>query len=415
MNTSDRLIIFLIPPEKLVNGGILSIFSLCKVSREFKDIHKSRVVLATYPGTKSYKKNTLFENDENIYSFDELISKNPPKSLLIHVPEYASNEVFVGLMKYKDYLSKVTRLHINIMNQNILLMKKPSETARWFSFTKNVTQTTAHDKYTTQEMADKYALPTHHFSTFVDPRQYHQVSYDKKKDLIVFSPDPDPAKAAIVKKIMEAFPTYEFVTIQDMKYETYKKVISQAKYTVTFGEGFDGYYVEAFFSDGITFAVYNDDFFPNKNFAGFENTFSSYASMLADITDTMKQLDNKEVYEKNVTKNMHEITKLYGFENYKNNVKKFYLGQYTYKPKSGGKEDLVPGVIDEYEEIINQRDAIISERDKTIKDLQEIIRQKDNLITIRDAHIREIESSHSWKVTKPLRQVVSASKSIKKK
>lgn len=413
MNTSERLIIFLIPPEKLVNGGILSIFSICKVSREFKDIHKSRVVLATYPGTKSYKKNNLFENDEIIYSFDDLVSKNPPESLLIHVPEYASNEVFIGLMKYKKYLSGIPKLHINIMNQNILLMKKPGEIARWFSLTKNVTQTTAHDKYTTQELANTYALPTHHFSTFVDARQYHHVPFDKKKDLIVFSPDHDPAKAAVVKKIKEAFPKYEFVTIQNMTYEDYKVVISQAKYAITFGEGFDGYYVEAFFSEGITFAVYNNDFFPNKNFAKFENTFASYELMVKNIVDKMKHLDEKTIYKKTVRENMQEITKLYGFENYKNNVKKFYLDQYSFTPTEGSKADLIPQIVQEYEKVIEQRDSLIDDRDKMIEQLEGIIRKKDEIITIRDAHIGNIENSHSWKVTIPLRKATSIVKNKK--
>ena len=299
------------------------------------------------------------------------------------------------------------------MNQNILMMKHPGEIARWFSLTEKVTQTTAHNKYTTQSIADEYALPTHHFSTFVDPRQYHHVPYNKKEDLIVFSPDTTKKKELIVSRLKKDFPKYKFVTIKDMNYEKYKEVISKAKYTVTFGEGFDGYYVEAFFSEGITFAVYNDDFFPNKNFAKFDNTFDSYEMMLENITKAMKKLNEKQAYEKTVADNMHEITKLYGYENYKNNVKKFYLGTYTYTPKPDSKQKLLASVVEEYEKVIDQRDSVTEERNKTIEHLENIIRQKDEIITVRDAHIGDIENSHSWKVTKPLRQATSLVKKRK--
>src|SRR4051812_1293203 len=99
------LVVFLIPPEKGVNGGVLSIFSQCKESRRFTDIHKSDVVLCTYPGEPSYRQNDLFDNDEVILSFDEVVAQYPsPGSLIVHVPEYAVSEVYSGFGRYRDYL-----------------------------------------------------------------------------------------------------------------------------------------------------------------------------------------------------------------------------------------------------------------------------------------------------------------------
>ena len=118
MQQERRLIIFFIPPEKIINGGILSIFSICKESRRFKDIHGADVVLSTYPGHKSYEKNDLFENNEVIYSFDEIVKWGPLEYLQLHIPEYASSEIYQAIKKYDNYTKVIPHISINIMNQN---------------------------------------------------------------------------------------------------------------------------------------------------------------------------------------------------------------------------------------------------------------------------------------------------------
>jgi hypothetical protein len=404
-----RLIIFLIPPEKIVNGGILSIFSICKTSRQFQDIHKAHVVLATYPGTKSYKKNDLFVNDEIIYSFDEIMSWGIPSFLQIHIPEYASFDTFKTLQapKYMDYIGKINDLRVNILAQNILLMQKPAEVALWFSMTPTVTQTTAHNKYSNQDFADKYYLPTHHFSTFVDASQYTWTPYEKKEDLILLSPDITKEREAIVQTLEKHFPNYAIRTIQNLKYEDYKKLMSRAKYTITFGEGFDGYYVEAFFTGGMTFAVYNEDFFPDKGFAKFQNLYKSYDDMLNKIVNDITRLDNKITYQKIVKQNLDKINQLYSFAVYTQNVKKFYLGKFTYMPTEGSAKQLIGEIIREQERLLAAKDSVIKERHTTIKDMEKMIADKGKAINELDQVIGRFERSLSWKVTKPLRKVSS--------
>ena len=82
-SSTENLIIFFIPEKKLVNGGIISIFSLCKESRRYFAIHKSSVIICTYPGGKTYSKNDLFNNDEKIFSFEEVMIKYPSLKRLI--------------------------------------------------------------------------------------------------------------------------------------------------------------------------------------------------------------------------------------------------------------------------------------------------------------------------------------------
>lgn len=407
MPKNNRLIVFFIPTQKLVNGGILSIFSICKESRKFNDIHKADVVLSTYPGNKSYKKNDLFENDETIYDFEELVNRGKPEFLQLHIPEYASGEVYEGLKAHHKYLKDIPDLRINIMNQNILYMPKATDVANWYTLTTKVTQTTAHNKYSTQQIANTYNLPTRHLSTFVDHHQYKWTPYENKKAIIALSNDVTEKREQIVAKLKKHLPSFTIKTIENMKFEEYKLFISSAKFTITFGEGFDGYYVEGFFTGGITLAVYNEDFFPDKKFSDFENTFKNYDDMLDNITDRIKALDNKASYEKVVTKNLDKINQLYSFSQYTENLRNFYLGKYSFVPKPGSAENLMGAVVTEKErlikELIEQKEALAAEKDG-------IIKNKDIQIVEKDRIIEGMVNSRSWKLTKPLRKASAIAK-----
>lgn len=413
MRKHDRLIVFLIPPDKIVNGGILSIFSICKTSRQFSDIHKSEVMLSVYPNHDSYKKNDLFENDEEILSFDEIVKMGTPQSFILHVPEYASWDVYWSLKKYSAYLEAIPELSINIMLQNILLLQKPYEVANWFSLTPNVTQTTAHNKYSKQELADEYFIPTHHLSTFVDAKQYKWTPYKDKEKLIVLSPDVVAEKEALVETLKKGLPDYEFITIQNMRYEEYKAVMTRAKFAITFGEGFDGYFVEAFFTGGIALAVYNDEFFPDNNFAGYKNTFPSYANMHSKILEVISYLDSNKTYTAVVKSNLDNINKYYSFEAYTKNLENFYLRKYTYSPKPEAAKGLIKSILVDRDNTIDRLNNGIKERDLAIANQDKMIADKSKTIEDLSAQFDSVLTSSSWRVTKPLRKASSVIKNRK--
>ena len=408
---SRRLIVFLLPAEKIVNGGILSIFSICKVSREFESIHKSEVRLSVLPGNPSYRKMDLFDNNEVINSFDEIVNLGTPQSLMLHIPEYASWNVYWALKEYADYLEAIPELSINIMTQNILLLQPPHEVAKWFTLTPHVSQTTAHNRYCRQELADKYFLPTHHLSTFVDSDQYKWTDFEKKDDLIVVSPDLTDKRAEIIEKVTKAFPTYEIVTIQNMKYESYKDIMSRAKFTITFGEGFDGYYVESFFSGGIAYAVYNEEFFPDKDYNKFENTYQSYEKMSDHIVEDMKRHNSKKTYEKISQENLKKIKSLYSFDKYKENLKKFYQKKYTFLPSLEGGWRLIGTIERKDEKLFDIKTDELAKHAETIRDQSELLEKHKTTIATTQRELGELINSRSWKVTRPLR----AASSIRKK
>jgi len=412
--TKKRLVVFLVPPQKIVNGGILSIFSLCATSRSFVDIHKSEVMLATYPGFPTYNKNDLFDNNEVVHDFSEILRTTPIESLVIHVPEYASWDVYWSLQLHREWLQAIPALHINILNQNILLMQKPAEIANWFTLTENVTQSTAHNSYSMQKLANDYFTPVAHFSTFVDASQYVNRPYAEKEKLILFSPDEHPERQQIIETLQISLPDYNFQTINDLKYEDYKTLVGRARFILTFGEGFDGYYVEGFFSGSVTLAVYNDEFFPDKQFSSYENTFDSYEHVRKNIVKTLQKIDTEEAYKKIVKQNLNTINKYYSFAAYKANLKKFYQQQYTYYPDPESAKQLIKSIIIDRDATIDRLNDGIKARDKAIKGQSKMIEDRDISIHNLEDRLRFIYSSYSWKAARPLRGIEKVSKKIKR-
>ncbi len=402
---TKRLIVFLLPPKKTINGGILSIYSICQVSRQFESTHHAKVILATYPGYKSYGHNDLFENQESIKSFREIVEAGPYDFLMLHIPEYASNEVFDNLQKYNDFLQSVPDLRINIMNQNILMMPKPTDIARWFELTPRVTQTTAHDKYSTADFANKYGLPTHHLSTFVHEGLYKKLSFDEKEDLIVVSPDEHPKRKAILLLLEREYPDFRFVTIKNMRYETYKDLMAKAKFAITFGEGFDGYFVEGFFSHGVTFAVYNDDFFPSAEFKSLANVFRTYTEMQENIALKIKELQDRESYMRLVDANLVIINRFYNFKTYMGKVGDFYKDKLSVLPESAAFPPIIGNILVEKNKRIEELEKQLTAKHNEVLEVGKEVLDRTRELHAKHDELQDVLNSKSWKITKPLRDI----------
>lgn len=391
-----NLIVFFIPPEKKVNGGIMSIFSQCKEARRFQKIHNAETVLCTYPGDETYGKNDLFENSEKIYSFDQIIEKwENPDRLMLHVPETGVrmiNESFRN-DKYKNYLKDAGDLHINVMNQNIELMREPVEFAELFRLTPKITQTTAHIRYTTQALSNKYQTPVHHLSVFIDPGQYKYMPYKEKENLIIYSPDESPAKNKIIDSInsLEGYETQEIVNIP---YEEYKRLAAKAKFCITFGEGFDGYFIESFFSGSIGIAVYNDGFFPDESFLDLPTVFDSYDSMATNMVGIIKSLDNEQGFKALTEEGQKKIGKLYSQTTYLKKMENFYKANYDFVPEPGSASELIEKLVAEQDSL---NDRLMEAKKRLGQEQQTTQRLKTDILNLLN--------SRSWKITKPLRKV----------
>lgn len=334
LNNAKKLILFLIPSpdECVINGGIMSIFSLCETSREINP--DATCIISTFPNKKyTYAKNDKFLNNESIYRFSQIVdnAKNL-EEMILHIPEYSAGN-FYNTLSEKDieFLKSIKNLHINIMNQNIELMPEPEKLRDLYKLTNNITQTLAHDRYATQEVCDKWQIPTHLFSVNIDLSKYKLYSFDEKEKIIVLSPDCNENKEKIVKKLEKELPDWKLVTVNNMTFTEYMDLISRAFFTITFGEGMDGYFGQPQYVNSVGFAVYNDEFFPNNNWKNFENVYASYDEMYENIVaDVKKYSQNKEKYEKIIKDFINENSKLYQISKFYDNLKRFYKKEYDF-------------------------------------------------------------------------------------
>lgn len=331
IKNTKKLIVFFIPPKNDINGGIMSIFSICKYSREI--CPDAQCVITTFPSKVTYAHNTFFKNDEKIYRWEQIVNnaKNV-KDLIIHIPEYFSDKFSTALTN-KDFkfLKQIENVQINILNQNIELMPEPEKIKGLYKITNNVTQTIAHDRYATQEVCDKWQIPTHFLSVHIDISGYRSYAFEEKQKIIVLSPDEAPYKEAVVEKLKNELPDFKLITVENMPFDEYMDLIAKAYFTISFGEGFDGYFCQPFIVGSLGTAVYNDEFFPDVSWLDLKNVYATADDMKNKIvSDIRENSNNKELYYDLIDTIKKKIFLLYGEELFKSNLDKFYKKEYTF-------------------------------------------------------------------------------------
>ena len=334
IKNAKKLIMFLIPPADApkINGGIMSIFSLCETSREINN--GVPCLISTFPNCKyTYACNDLFLNNENIYRFSQIV-ENASKldEMILHIPEYYADDFYKDLKRSDiKFLKSIPNLHINILNQNIELMPEPKKLSDLYKLTNNITQTIAHARYATQEVCDKWQIPTHLFSVNIDISKYKSYSFEEKEKIIVLSPDENEHKAKIVEKLKQELPDWQLVTVQNMTFPEYVDLISRAFFTITFGEGMDGYFTQPQYVNSVGFAVYNDKFFPSEAWKNLKNVYLSFDEMKEKIvSDIKKYFQNKEEFEYIINEFVTVNSNIYQVTEFEDNLKRFYKKEYDF-------------------------------------------------------------------------------------
>jgi len=162
-----RGIIFLVPGQDIVTGGLLQIYSMYKETVNLFDLHGAHAFLATLPGDPPLLRYTKFEFNDTIYSLTLLLRYfSSLEYLMLHIP-------VVYLPKFVDNLSeegikilnKIDKVHINILLMNIKNMPSKEHLEFIKEIGDIVTATTAHEAYTTPEVQQKLMLPLNMGST----------------------------------------------------------------------------------------------------------------------------------------------------------------------------------------------------------------------------------------------------------
>jgi hypothetical protein len=438
-----QLVWFLVPSWDICNGGLLSISYFHAETQMLLGGPGIAVVASTYPNAPTLKKYTAFPNSMDIFSFTEIITHfKSVEHAIIHIPEYFCKD-FPGQLSPTErlFLDTIPRLQVNIMLQNIDQCN-PDDIQPLRTLTDEITCTTAHDRYSTQEQSTRFNIPLHKLSVFVDA--YERRRWTEKQDIMILSPDQHPVRDRVIEIIKKGLPNLELITIGGMSYENYRLLIAKAKWSLTFGEGLDGYFAEMAWSGGIPFAVYNDRFFMPQ-FNELPTVYDTWDELQTWIVGDILKLDHEEVYDAAGESIRKVLNELYSCEKYRENIRLFYNEEYSFpvsipaKPRRTDEmltraRQAIPRLIDREEardtriaqlrEGINARDASMAQLRESFKALDSSIAPlKENIVQLRegiemrdadiaqlrerikarDASIEEFKQSTSWKLMAPLR------------
>lgn len=334
--SGEKLIVFIVPGgdpstgKDKITGGTISIVSLCEETAAMKDIHGAQTIMCTINGDYLLLRHTMFENETRVYRFEQLADYfQQLQSVIFHIPEYLVSH-FRATLNKKDtqWMGRMKQVHINVMNQNIRLMPEPAELNLLKDFASSMTITTAHQKYCTAEYRNLFGIPIHKFSVWISPEQYQFRQWQEKKNLLVVSPDAHPMKEEILQ-LIKSISGLEVRIIQNLTYKAYKELIAEAKWSLTFGEGLDGYLIEPVFSGAVGFAIYNEQFF-TPDFKSFETLYDSAEEMRQKIVSDIQAMDNPVLFQGYQQKQFDLCAKYYSKEQYRKNIAAFYRKEYTY-------------------------------------------------------------------------------------
>jgi len=309
LKDSKQMVIFFNIMRDFISGGMLSIDRFIEHSLPIAKENHFDIVLSGLPLRNACIYNDFFDYSLDPVDFKYLSKYTKPDKLLINIPEvfvdYFLNEIteqeYLWLFSIKD-------LRINILNQNDELMpnKKSIEALRTLCNNK-LTITAAHKRYCTKEKSEQYKCPMYLLTPFLP--DFYKTPVENKEKIIVLSPDKHEFKNILIEQIKTNLPDYKIITVNKMTLEEYKQLITKAMFTVTFGEGYDGYFIEPYLSDSIAFCVLNETFFP-KDFVPLATTYKSWSSLLNNIIQDIRQYENNHsLYKEIVFKGEREIRK----------------------------------------------------------------------------------------------------------
>jgi hypothetical protein len=323
-----RLIVFLTPGHDGPSGGVMSIAAIYRESQALQELHESRVAMCTVPGEPPLLKYTWFKNNNYLLDFEALLNRcGQLDYLLVHIPEYAVSKVGAWFSSHSSSLKNIKELHFNVLVQNIDLGQEQDLTAlKRFG---KVTCTTAHEAYSNAATRESLGVALHRLSCCNGPELYSPVRYEDKQPVLMVSHDKHPLKERVLRQIKEALPALRIQVIQNLKWEEYYEVARQAKWSLTFGEGLDGYFTDLVFSGGVAFAVFNRRYF-TPAFAKLETVYPSWDVLIERITSDLCRLDEPVAYKRCSGQAWELLNELYSTERFRENLRAFYRGEYTF-------------------------------------------------------------------------------------
>lgn len=332
-----KLVVFVVPEHNAMSGGIYSIFSIAEHVRRSKRRHGYDVIVMTRsnPQNETYLRNTAFRNSETVFNLEQLRLFANVSDLQLHIPEYATVE-FVRYLS-QDLLNYVTSrdtVHINILNQNTRLMPEADRFRDLRRIADTIGQSVSHHAYFGQKFADYYNLPSLLLPAYTDLTPYPPSRFEEKQNLIIYSDDKANYRGPVMRQLAR-LKDYKLVKICDMTFDRYMEYATNCRFSVSFGEGFDGYVAQPIYQGGIGLALYTDEFFPDDSYCQFDNFFSSEEEMIEQIVPTIRRLEaDQAAYEELNRQLRAKWDELYDYDDYVARIGQLIAKDYEIFPAS---------------------------------------------------------------------------------
>lgn len=347
-NQIEKLVVFLVPYPPTICGGLRMTYKLSEEFRKLNSDSKTLILNATFPSRWTYSHNPYLHHNGMVFRYSQIAKEfHSLTSLEIYLPECMSDKFYSALTLDEIlYLKKIPNLKLFIFNQNPSFLPPSDRLNSLYELTDDIVEVCDTLGTITQDRCNEYGYPIHYLPVLLEQADYKRKTHAEKENTIVLSNDcctfgkePTPENIAagkklrqnVIDKLTTELPEFKQIVVQNMKYEDYKNLISNSKYTITFGEGFDLYYTESTLSGSIVFTVYYD-FVANKSLLNYDNIFVDYSEMAEKIVDVIKEYErNPEKYTKDNRELSESILQKIG-SRYHEDIIKLYRGEYTIYP-----------------------------------------------------------------------------------
>lgn len=333
------LIVFVVPREQFISGGMLSIYNLYRMSLQMTEVHHGSVIMCFLPGrTPRRWRNAVIDRSITICPLRfALRASLRARKLLIHVPEYLLPEFAEeGGLEELRKLSGRRQVRLNILNQNVTLMPSGSVIEKLRAAVPGVTCTCAHPSYSTLEYQQLLGIPVHHLPAWIYPREPVVTAYEGKENIFLVSPDPSEWREPVLSLIRRELPEFRIQVVSNMPFEEYLKLGQKAKFSLTFGEGLDDYLLSTFLRGGIGFAVYNSEFFTTQ-FQDVRTVYSDWETLMRQLVADVRYLDRKNVYEQTNAPVRAELKAIWSSEKTAHHLRAYYEGHFELYASSPAK------------------------------------------------------------------------------
>jgi hypothetical protein len=327
---TKRLIVFLTPGREARNGGVLAILAMKQETLALRKLHRAKVTLCAVPGDDPcFFKYTWFDNRDYLLDLETVLKGCRRLDYLqVHIPAYAVNRVLDWLTSAAPALLRnIREVHLNVLLMNIDNIR--GKNVRGLLSFGMVTCTTAHEAYTNLATRNAMGVPLHRLSVCNGPENYSLSGYEEKESLLIVSPDKHSQKEEILQHIAQVCPKLTIQIIKDLHYEDYLRLARRAKWSLTFGEGLDGYFAEPVWSGGVSFAVFNDRYF-TPAFAKLETIYPSWPALIERMPLDLQRLDEPVAYKRCWRQTYDLLNDLYSVDRFRQNLRMFYRAEYTF-------------------------------------------------------------------------------------